>query len=189
MRSQVGTTDAMAGSPGACLETARALFYSAVGGARAALRECSEVLAGCDAEPKVLAYRGGCAMLEAARTPLPWDKGAHARQGLALLDQAVAAAPDDLEVRFVRGMTSYHLPRFLGRSRIASEDLSLVAGQAEAAAESGRLDPSLATAALFHHGVMLASLGDQPAARSAWRRAAALGPATRAGKAAADRLK
>jgi hypothetical protein len=173
-----------------CLERARALFHLAADGDRSALRECSEVLAACDGDAaKVLAYRGGCAMLEAARAPLPWDKGAHARRGLAMLDEAVAAAPVDLEVRFVRGMTSYHLPRFLGRTRVAAEDLSAVAGRAEAAAESGDLDRSQAAAALFHHGALLASLGDQPAARSAWRRAAALGPATRAGRAAADRLR
>lgn len=173
-------------------ETARRLFYKAADGDREALRLCLQALTRCAGQEadaaKWLAYRGGCEMLEAARAPMPWDKGRRARRGLTMLDDAVARGPDDLEVRFVRGMTSYHLPTFMGRSGVAVADLSSVAGEAEAAVEAGRLDVPLATAALYHYGVMLAESGKAPAARVAWRQAVSLDPTTRGGKASADRL-
>ena len=178
----------MAPSPGAdtdCLCVARAHFYKAVEGDADALRACADVLSGCDGDAaKVLAYRGGCTMLESARARLPWDKGRLARDGLTMLDDAVARSPEDPEVRFVRGMTSYHLPRFFGRERVAADDLATVAGGAEEAVATGRLDPAIASAALFHHGTLLERRGDRNAALAAWQRSAAIGPTTRSGNAA-----
>jgi hypothetical protein len=128
-------------------------------------------------------------MLRAAAAPLPWVKGRHAKAGLVALDRAVADAPGDLEVRFLRGMTSYHLPAFFRRSRVAADDLATVAAQAEAATADGRLDRTLATAALFHYGELLRQRGHHDASRDLWRRAAALGPETRPGRAAAQALR
>lgn len=119
-------------------------------------------------------------MLEAAKAPLPWDKGRLAREGLTMLDDAVKRAPDDPEVRFLRGITNYNLPRFFGRGDVAAADLAAVAGEAEAAVRAGRIDPSTGAAALYHHGVLLDRRGDRAAARDAWRRATVLGPDTRA---------
>ena len=175
-------------SPGV-LDDVRLHFYRALERDADALRDCERLTAGADdAAPLLLAYRGACEMLRAATAPLPWDKGKHAKLGLGMLDRSVAAAPDDLEVRFVRGMTSYHLPAFFGRARVAAEDLSSVAGSAEAAVRDGRLTPKLAAAALFHHGELLARQGQRDAARDAWSRAAALGPGTSAGEAAREKL-
>ena len=173
-----------------CLAVARALFYRAVDGDADALRDCAEVLRECDGDAaKVLAYRGGCTMLEVKRAPMPWDKGRLSRQGLTMLDDAVARSPEDPEVRFVRGMTSYHLPRFFGRERVAAADLAAVAGGAEESVATGRLDRATASAALFHYGVLLERRGDQPAALAAWRRSAAIGPTTRSGTAAARAIR
>ena len=171
------------------LGAARRLFYAAVDGDARALRQCAEALRGRGGDPvKVLAYRGGCRMLEAARAPLPWDQGRLAREGLNMLDDAVKRAPDDPEVRFLRGMTSYHLPQFFGRREVAAADLAAVARDAEAAVRSGRVDVAIGAAALFHYGDLLDRRRDRPAAHDAWRRAAALGPGTPAGRAADRKL-
>ena len=184
-RGEAGSTSAESVAATDRLAVARTLFYRAVEGDAEALRACGDALRECDGDAaKALAYRGGCTMLEAARAPLPWDKGRLARQGLTMLDDAVARSPQDPEVRFVRGMTSYHLPRFFGRERVAADDLATVAGGAEEAVATGHLDPAIAAAALFHFGVLLERRGDRSAALAAWRRSVAIGPTTRAGTAA-----
>ena len=175
--------------PASVIQDTRTHFYRAIDRDVDALRECERLTAGADeTTPVLLAYRGACEMLRSAAAALPWDKGRHAKAGLGMLDRSVAAAPEDLEVRFVRGMTSYHLPAFFGRSKVAADDLSTVADAAEAALADGRLTPTLAAAALFHHGELLSRQGDARAARAAWSRAAAVGPATRAGRAALEKL-
>jgi hypothetical protein len=171
---------------GGYLAKARQLFFAAVDGDARSLRACDDLLQRCDEDPaKVAAYQGGCRLLQAARAPLPWDKGRLVKEGLALLDDAVRRAPGDLEVRFVRGMSSYHLPRFMGRAATAASDLAAVAAEAENATVTGELDLPIACAALFHHGKVLDDRGDRAGAVAAWRRATRLGPDTRAGQAAA----
>ena len=127
-------------------------------------------------------------MLKSARARLPWEKGKHAKAGLELLDAAVAAAPSDPEVRFVRGMTCYNLPALFNRSALAARDLADVAGRAEDASADGALEPALAAAALYHYGVIRSRTGDRAAAVALWRRAVALAPATPAGRRAAQAL-
>jgi hypothetical protein len=172
-----------------CPADVREAFYRAADGDARALAECSRLLDRCGGDaPRALAYRGGCRTLEAARAAMPWDKGRLVREGAALLDEAVRAAPDDLEVRFVRGMASYHLPRFLGREGVAAQDLALVSSRAEDAVRSSELDLSTAAAALFHYGKLLKRRGDEASATELWRRAVTLGPTTRAGEAASRAL-
>ena len=65
-------------------------------------------------------------MLKAAHAPL-LEKSGLAHQGLAYEDKAVAQTPNDLEVRFLRGVTCYRLPKFMGHSETASSDLAYVA--------------------------------------------------------------
>ena len=184
------TRDAVAPSsqPGS-LAQARDLFYRAVEGDTEALSRCEETLADLPAEdPKVQAYHGACQMLRSARARLPWEKGKLAKAGLVLLDGAVAAAPSDAEVRFVRGMTCYNLPALFNRSSLAARDLAEVAERAEAASADGTLTPALAAASLYHYGVIQSRAGDKAAAASLWRRAVALAPTSRAGQRATEAL-
>jgi hypothetical protein len=167
------------------------LFYQAVAGDREALTRATAFFEQAQREdpsqPSVRAYLGASQLLNAAAATWPWEKGRLAKEGLVLLDQAVAAAPEDLEVRFIRGMTSYRLPRFMKRREVAAADLDMVASQAVAAAEEGTLAPALATASLYHHGLILEE--ENPiAAVAAWKKAAALDPDTPGGQAASLRL-
>ena len=183
------TGPATAPSSGDSLSSVRTLFNRAVGGDSRALRRCQELLRAADAEPvKVLAYRGACRVLEAADAPLPWDKGRLAREGLTMLDEAAKRSPGDVEVRFLRGMTNYNLPRFFGRGDVVAADLAAVAGEAEEAVRDGRIDETVGAAALYHHGVLLERRGDRAGASIAWRRATLLGPDTRGGRAASQKL-
>lgn len=57
------------------------------------------------------------------------------KHGLALMDEAVAAAPDDVKVRLARAMTTEALPRVFGRRGQSREDFAVLAKEAARAPE------------------------------------------------------
>ena len=139
----------------AALAIAKDLFYKAVAGDLDSLAPSLQMLydmgGGDSSDPQVVAYTGAATLLKAAHAPL-FDKSGLAHDGLALEDKAVAQAPSDLEVRFLRGVTCYRLPRFMGRSELASSDLAYVAQRADKAVKEGRLDRRAAAASLVYYG-------------------------------------
>src|SRR5690606_32536939 len=84
-----------------------------------------------------IAYLGSLKLLRSSTTWAVWDKEKLARQGLALLDDAVAAAPDDPKVRFIRAVTTFNLPEAFERGPQSDADFALLAQQAEPAVETG----------------------------------------------------
>lgn len=171
---------------------ARALYYEAIDGNKDAHDKASELFkklrdAG-GGDPKVLAYSGSLELLEASRAFAPWKKGKLAKAGLELLDDAVKRAPQDLEVRFVRAASTFNLPRMFQRSEQSEADFAWLAPRVEAAAAAGALDPRIAAAALFHHGLIQERSGDKQGARAAWEKAARIGKGTHAGADASKRL-
>jgi hypothetical protein len=174
------------------LAGAKEYFYAAVAGNRAALPKAEQILDELGGEQsrdaQVVGYMGACRLLEADHAPFPWDKAALGREGLELEDRAVADAPDDLEVRFLRGVTDYQLPRFMGRWNSAVADLTAVARVAEREADAGRLDPRAAAAALDYYGKILEQRYDAAGAIAAWRAAVRLGGDSPGGQDAAKHL-
>ncbi|HSJ25945.1 MAG TPA: squalene/phytoene synthase family protein [Longimicrobiales bacterium] len=75
-----------------------------------------------DNQPLLDAYRGGFAMLEAKHGHWPHARLRAVRQGLALLDRAVADAPGDVEVRYLRWVSTHYLPGIFRRRETASRD-------------------------------------------------------------------
>jgi len=134
------------------LTQAKDLFYRAVAGdadVLAPARQILESLGGGDSpDMQVVVYTGAVSLLQARQASLPWEKVGLARAGLDMEDRAVAGAPDDLEVRFLRGVTNYELPEFIGRHATGVSDLATVAKVAEQAAREKRLDSRAAAAAL-----------------------------------------
>ena len=172
------------------LSQAKDLFYRAVAGDRDALGESQKILSelgGAESsDPEVVAYSGAADLLAASRAFFLWDKASLAHQGLAAQDRAVAMAPQDMEVRFLRGVTNYQLPFLLGRRQLAVDDLAVVAGVAERAAREGRLDRRAAVTDLDTYGNELANQRRLSDAIAAWQAAARLGTDIPAG---ADALK
>jgi hypothetical protein len=101
------------------------------------------------------AYSGSLELLDAARTWAIWDKRRLANEGLEKMDQAVNRAPGNLEARFIRAASIWHLPFFYKRREQAASDFTLIAPHAEAAAAKGELPPELAAAALDYYGQIL----------------------------------
>lgn len=170
----------------------RQLYFDALEGKEGTLARSVELLEGLSrdkpGDPVIAAYLGSARLLESSRAKLPWRKGKLARQGLALLDRAVAASPDNPEIRFLRGVSTFHLPSAFGFQAKAADDLARAATRAEAAVTQGSLQPRIAAAALFYHGLALEKASDTAGARAAWAAAARISPTTRAGIDAARKL-
>jgi hypothetical protein len=174
------------------VDRARRLYYEGIAGNKEALDESDRLFTGLrhtrPVSSLVRAYYGSHRLLAAARSWAPWEKYALSKEGLTELDAAVVSAPHETEVRFVRAMTTYHLPFFFGRREQSAEDFAQLAEEAARAAHVGKLPPSLAAAALYHHGLLRAESSDPYSARGAWEQAAALAPDSVAGRDAAKQL-
>jgi 15-cis-phytoene synthase len=121
--------------PALGMDLARALYFRAVDDAgavdtgRAALdrlRAEAPDFARAHA-PLVLAYDGAFSMLDARHGRWPHARLRAVRTGLARLDAAVAQAPDNLEIRYLRLVSTHYLPSFFGRRDTAREDLRVAA--------------------------------------------------------------
>ncbi len=119
-------------------------------------------------EAALKAYLGSLELLDAARTWAVWRKHTLSQEGLSAMDAAVEANPGDLEARFVRALTTWHLPFFFHRKQQAEADLAILAPRAEQAARAGELPPPLAAAALDYWGQVLAGRSQTEDARNAY---------------------
>ena len=192
-RPQAVTAGALTRAPDPVrLSEAKEAFYAAVAGDHAQLPRAEQVLRDLGGDesdnPEVLAYLGATRLLQAAHATFFWDKAALGREGLALEDRAVAQAPGNLEVRFLRGVTNYELPRFLGRWEIAVNDLTTVGQVADREAAAGRLDPRAAAAALDYYGKIREQKFDASGAIGAWQGAVRISPDSPGGQDAAKHL-
>ena len=189
----LGHSAPLDGQPEDSVDRARRLYYEGIAGNKEALAESDRLFTGLrQTTPEsslVRAYYGSHRLLAAAKAWAPWEKYALSKEGLTELDAAVAGAPHETEVRFVRAMTTYHLPFFFGRRQQSTRDFAHLAEQAPQATHAGKLPPSLAAAALYYHGLLRAESSDFSSARGAWEQAAALAPDSVAGRDAAKQLK
>lgn len=72
-------------------------------------------------------YIGALTALRAKHAMWPHDKWRFANEGLQLMDEGLALAPQDMEALFVHGSTCYFLPVFFGRSEDAQKNLRALA--------------------------------------------------------------
>jgi hypothetical protein len=167
-------------------------YYDAVAGNGNALKQAAILFNALKTDhpehPLVLVYAGSIKLMQAARALAVWRKGKLAQEGLGAIDAAVSRAPQDLEVRFVRAASTFHLPGFFRRKAQSRDDFEWLAPRVAAAVASGVLDSRLGAAALYHQGVFRDELGDRSGARSAWQEAVRIGVGTRAGADAKRKL-
>jgi hypothetical protein len=175
------------------LADARALYFADLQGDRAAAQKARAAFAGLakdhPGDATVEAYSGSLELLDAARTWAVWDKRKLANEGLSKMDHAVDSAPGNLEARFIRGASSWHLPFFYKRHDQAASDFAFIAPRAEAAARAGMLPPELAAAALDYYGQVLNDRSDNHGAKQAFEAAVRVDGASPGGKDALKRLR
>jgi tetratricopeptide (TPR) repeat protein len=138
--------------------------------------------------PVVMAYSGSLTLLEAARTWAFWNKQSLSQKGLTEMDKAVAMDPDNLEARFIRGASCWHLPFFFHRKQQAEQDLTFVAVRATQAVKDGKLPPQLGAAALDYYGKILENRQQHIEAQHAFREAMRVDPESPGGRDAASHL-
>jgi hypothetical protein len=73
------------------------------------------------------AYRGAVRVVRAKHGFRPGRKMEHLKAGLPALDSAVASAPDQAEVRYLRLVSGYYLPFFIGRKEEVRQDFAALA--------------------------------------------------------------
>ncbi len=139
-------------------------------------------------DARVKAYYGSERLLEAAHTWAPWKKYSLSKQGIQLLDSAVERSPNNLEVRFVRAVTTYNLPGFFGRKKQSEQDFSYLSSRVVGAARDGKLEPSIAASALLFYGRICKEKSKPEQASVAWKSAENLAPRSKAGRDSASEL-
>jgi hypothetical protein len=177
-------------SPADSLLKAKQLYYSGIAGNSSDLSQSADLfdkLAPSSADPSISAYRGSLLLIEAGQTLALWKKSDLSKRGLTLLDDSVAAHPENLEIRFVRAATTLHLPIFFRRKNQSCEDFRYLAPKASDAASRRELDPRIAAGALFLYAKNCATNSVLPA-DSAMRQAASIAPDSPAGQAAESEL-
>ncbi len=94
------------------------------------------------------------------------------RQGLALMDEAAAAAPQNANVQLTRAITTQALPAFLGRRGAARQQLDKLVAQVEK--EPEKLSPHDRQLLYLNAGAAAQSAGDETRARTLWDRGQAI---------------
>jgi hypothetical protein len=175
------------------LAEARAQYFAYLQGNRSAADKARANFAALSRDypgnSRVDAYSGSLELLDAAHTWVIWDKRRLANEGLAKMDQAVNRAPEDLEARFVRAASTWHLPFFYKRRDQAASDFTFLAPRAEAAVANGTLPPQLAAAALDYYGQVLIDRSDSHGAKQAFEAAVRIDGASPGGRDALKRLR
>jgi hypothetical protein len=57
---------------------------------------------------------------------MPWTKVKYAKQGFEQLDKSIQMNPEDLDVRLIRAMNSYQVPKFMKRLSLAFDDFNFI---------------------------------------------------------------
>ena len=91
------------------------------------------------------------------------------KQGVALMDEAVAAAPSNPKVRLVRALTTSALPGILGYARASRKDFAELAEVAERSPE--KFGPGDLQIIFYNAGLAAQKAGDKTRAVALWRAA------------------
>lgn len=111
------------------------LYKRAVAGDKRATEQCVTLLEDVVKEQPnnqvARVYLGSAYALRSRAMSFGFAKLSTFRRAMALMDDAVAAAPENPRVRLVRALTCDPLPAFLGRRQVAHEDFTKLAEMAK----------------------------------------------------------
>jgi hypothetical protein len=94
------------------------------------------------------------------------------RKGIALMDEAAAAAPENARVQLTRAVTNEALPIFLGRRKIARAQLDELLAMVEK--DPAKLKPADQQLLYLNAGEAAKKAGDKARAGQLWQRGAAI---------------
>jgi hypothetical protein len=112
------------------------------------------------------------------------------RKGGQWLDAAVASAPDNPAVRFVRAIDYFELPAIFGKRQTARDDFQILLKQVDGETKTPyALNVETQQAIYYYAGKSFYQLAEYPQAKDAWTRGIKLAPGSNlSGKMAAELL-
>ncbi|WP_314586846.1 hypothetical protein [Paenibacillus terrigena] len=146
------------------------LYMDGVAGNVTAVQEAHRILEQLRVDypdkPLVDAYYGSTMILIARDKTEAFDKLKWSKQGLKMLDNAVAAAPHDSMIRLLRGKSSYNLPeQHFYRTKTVIEDFTLVLNT-----QSDTLDTEKQLELIYELGEAYTRIGQNQEAAAHFRR-------------------
>jgi hypothetical protein len=111
------------------------------------------------------------------------------KDGLKLMDDAVAAAPQEISVRFIRALNNFNLPAFLNRRDNARSDFKILLTEVSQPSTATHLNLQTKQAIHYYAGLVHRQLNDLPTARSSWEAGLGLDATSSLGKKMALELK
>jgi hypothetical protein len=117
-------------------------------------------------------YLGSAWTLRSRDLPVGPGKLSALHKGIALMDEAATAVPNDADVLLLRAVTNEALPGFLGRRKVAHTQLDELLALLEKG--SAKLKPADQQLLYLNAGEAAKRAGDKERARELWRRGAAL---------------
>ncbi len=156
-----------------------AYHHLAQNGDKSALEDCKEIFAQllqhCPDDAIVLAYAGNILTWRGHLEHAVHKKLKYTREGIASIDRAISLAPDNLAVRWVRAMNSYHLPSFFGRMELCLADFEHIIRH-----QSFQSWPKAQQAMIYYRAGLAFQKGDEPAQAGQWfQLASTLAPASK----------
>jgi hypothetical protein len=125
------------------------------------------------------AYLGSVYTLDSRDAWWGPDKLTYLRKGGKFLDAAVAAAPDNPAVRFVRAIDYYELPFFFGKGATAHDDFQILVKQIDGETKTPyTLDPETRQGIYYYAGLSFKHSSEVPQAKDAWERGLKFAPNT-----------
>ncbi len=148
----------------------RELYRRGLSGEKAAVEECisklEAVLRSDPGNQLARVYLGSAYTLRSRDLGFGPKKLQALKQGLAIMDEAVANAPDDPKVRLARALTTSALPSLFGRASSSRKDfllLAKMAGRSPQKFEDGDLQ-----IVYYNAGLAAKTAGDKSKASELW---------------------
>lgn len=153
------------------------LYARGLAGDQQAVIDClaalERVLAAQPNDQLARVYLGSTETLRSRDLPIGMAKWTELRRGIALMDEAAAAAPTNGRVQLLRAVTNEAFPAILGRRKIARTALENLVTEVEK--DPGKLSPRDQQLLYLNAGEAAQKAGDETRARALWKRGAALG--------------
>jgi tetratricopeptide (TPR) repeat protein len=130
----------------------------------------------------LMAYLGSTYTLDSRDAWPGPGKITYLRNGGRLLDTAVAGAPDNPAVRFVRAIDYYELPAIFGKRQIARDDFQILVRQIDGEVKTPyTLNIETQQAIYYYAGRSFDQLSQYAQAKAAWQRGVQLDPTSELG--------
>ncbi len=152
------------------------LYARGLSGDQQAVIDClaalERILAAQPNDQVARVYLGSTETLRSRDLPFGLAKWTMLRRGIAEMDAAAAAAPNDAEVQLLRAVTNEALPKVLGRAGIARSALDQLVTQVEK--DPAKLKPHDQQLLYLNAGEAAQKAGETARAQQLWERGAAL---------------